>query len=94
MTLIFGDTYPTSSVFTIGSNGNVNYNNDDFVFYAFHSVEGYSKVGSYTGNGNADGPFIYTGFQPAFIMLKGTMLLSTGHMFDYCDIHTTRQIMV
>ena len=39
------DTYPTSSVFTVGANGNVNYSGDDFIFYAWHSVEGYSKVG-------------------------------------------------
>ena len=75
------DTYPTSSVFTIGSNGNVNYNNDDFVFYAFHSVEGYSKVGSYTGNANADGPFIYTGFRPAFFLWKNT----TGYSWGMTD---------
>ena len=41
---------------------------NDYISYCFHSVEGYSKVGSYTGNGNADGPFIYTGFRPAWIM--------------------------
>ena len=43
---------------------------DDYVFYAWHSVEGYSKFGSYTGNGNADGPFIYTGFRPRMIFFK------------------------
>ncbi len=75
------DTYPTSSVFTIGSNGNVNYNNDDFVFYAFHSVDGYSKVGSYVGNGDADGAFVYTGFKPAFVIVK--RLADEGwQMFD------------
>ena len=40
--------------------------------YNFHSIEGYSKVGSYTGNSNADGTFIYTGFKPAFVMVKRT----------------------
>ena len=43
---------------------------DNYVAYCFHSVEGYSKVGSYVGNGNADGTFIYTGFRPAFVMIK------------------------
>ena len=49
---------------SLASNGN------DCIAYAFHSVEGYSKVGSYVGNGNADGPFIHTGFRPAWIMIK------------------------
>ena len=64
------DTYPTSSVFTVGANGNVNYSGDDFIFYAWHSVEGYSKVGSYEGNANAEGTFVYTGFQPAYLLTK------------------------
>jgi hypothetical protein len=45
---------------------------EKYVFYAFHSVQGYSKIGSYTGNGNADGTFVYTGFKPAWIMVKRT----------------------
>jgi len=47
-----------------------NESGDDFIMYAFHSVEGYLKVGSYTGNGVADGPFVYTGFKPAWVMVK------------------------
>jgi hypothetical protein len=42
------------------------------VAYCFHSVEGFSKFGTYTGNGSADGPFIYTGFRPAFVIMKRT----------------------
>jgi hypothetical protein len=49
-----------------------NQSNHNFIMYAWHSVEGYNKVGSYIGNGNADGPFIYTGFRPAWIMIKNT----------------------
>ena len=45
-------------------------NNKDFIFYGWDGVEGYSKFGSYTGNGDADGPFIYTGFRPAFVLIK------------------------
>jgi hypothetical protein len=60
---------PTSSVFTYGS-GLVN--QGDIVFYAFSEVAGYSKFGSYTGNGNADGTFVYTGFRPAVVILKRT----------------------
>ena len=44
--------------------------NTDKIAYCFHSVEGYSKIGSYVGNGSADGTFVYTGFRPAFVFLK------------------------
>jgi len=65
----WGDTVPTTSVISIGG-ASVNVNNGQYVMYAWHSVDGYSKVGSYTGNGNADGTFVYTGFRPAFILCK------------------------
>jgi len=64
---------PTSSVFTVGSAGSVNNNGDDFITYCFHSVKGFSKMGSYTGNGSStvtQGPFIYTGFKPAWTIIK------------------------
>ena len=67
---MFNDTAPSSSVFTIGNNTDINGSGDTYVAYCFHSVEGYSKAGMWTGNGNADGPFAYTGFKPAFLMLK------------------------
>ncbi len=64
-------TAPTSSVFTVsGDEGRINKNGTAYIAYCFHSVEGYSKVGSYVGNGNADGPFIHTGFRPAWILIK------------------------
>ena len=67
----FNSTAPTASVFSVGDSGYTNApSGENFVAYAFHSVEGYSKVGSYTGNGNADGTFISTGFRPAFVMIK------------------------
>ena len=50
--------------------------------YCFHSVEGFSKIGSYTGNGSADGPFIYTGFRPAFVMFKRTDSAVNWVMYD------------
>ena len=65
-------TAPTSTVFTVGSNNAHNGSGDDFVAYCFHSVKGYSKIGGYTGNGNADGTFVYTGFKPAYLMIKDT----------------------
>ena len=73
-------TAPTSTVFTVGSNNAHNGSGDDFVAYCFHSVQGYSKIGSYTGNGNADGPFIYTGFKPAWVMVKET---TSGNTNDW-----------
>ena len=68
----FNNTEPTSSVFTIGNNDVVNKSGDKYVTYCFAEKKGYSKFGSYTGNGNADGTFVYTGFKPAFIMCKRT----------------------
>ena len=62
---------PTSSVFTVNTHESVNFA-ENYIAYCFTDVQGYSKFGSYTGNGNADGPFIYTGFKPAFIITKGT----------------------
>ena len=62
-------TPPTSSVFTLGSGGGGNGSNDNLA-YCFADVQGYSKFGSYSGNSNADGPFVYTGFRPAFTMIK------------------------
>jgi len=75
----WNNTEPTSSVFTVGTNGGTNGNGVTFIAYCFASVKGYSKFGSYTGNGNADGTFINTGFKPAFIMLKPTS--TTGNWF-------------
>ena len=62
----------TSSVIllTDGINSSATNDDDAMICYAFHSVDGYSKVGSYTGNGNADGTFIYTGFRPAYVLIK------------------------
>ena len=77
------DTAPTASVINIGANGNVSATGDDFVFYAWHSVEGYSKVGSYSGNGSTDGPFIYTGMKPSYLLIKTTNL--TNHQWYVWD---------
>ena len=71
----FNDTAPTSTVFSVGTGGYVNDSSNTYICYAFHSVEGYSKVGTYTGNNNADGTFVYTGFRPAWVMVKA---YSTG----------------
>tara|TARA_R100001463_G_scaffold81462_1_gene136001 strand:+ start:402 stop:1445 length:1044 start_codon:yes stop_codon:yes gene_type:complete len=68
----FQDTAPSSSVVSIGSDTGVGDVGNTYVMYAFAEKKGYSKFGSYTGNGNSDGTFIYTGFRPAWIMLKRT----------------------
>ena len=66
--------FPSHSSTTIGVEQNdvMNKNNSDFVMYSFRSIQGYSKIGSFTGTGNANGPFVYTGFKPAWVMIKAT----------------------
>jgi hypothetical protein len=66
----WNSTAPTASVFTYAASGGNS--GDSMVAYCFAEVEGFSKFGSYTGNGLADGPFVYTGFRPAFILIKRT----------------------
>ena len=77
-TAYFNNTTPTSTVFTIGNGTTVNTSSENYVAYAFAEVAGYSKFGSYTGNGSTDGPFVYTGFRPAFIMVKASAGASAG----------------
>ena len=66
----FNSTAPTSSVFSVGTSSLVNDSGNSYVAYCFAEKTGYSKFGSYTGNGNADGSFIYCGFKPAFVFVK------------------------
>ena len=73
----WNNTSPTSSVFTLGSSTLGNAANT-YIAYCFAEKQGYSKFGSYTGNGNADGTFVYTGFKPAFILQKNTTTVGTG----------------
>jgi len=78
----WNDTAPTSTVFSIGSSNALIRSGDNFVAYCFAEVEGYSKFGSYTGNGNADGVFVFTGFRPAWIMTKETSATSSWNIYD------------
>ncbi len=71
---IFNSTVPTSTVFSVGTATGTNASANNLVAYCFAEVAGYSKFGSYTGNGSADGPFVYTGFRPAYVMIKSTSL--------------------
>jgi len=74
-TAMWNSTSPTSTVFSIGTHGNVSTNSSNYMAYCFAEKKGFSKFGSYTGNGDADGSFIYTGFKPAMVIIK---LYSTG----------------
>jgi len=71
---MFQNTDSTSSVFSISSHGAVNTSGNNFIAYCFAEKKGFSKFGSYTGNGSTDGTFIYTGFKPAFVMVKSSSL--------------------
>jgi len=61
-----------TSTFSIGSDGSTNTNTETYLAYCWRSVQGFSKIGIYKGNGNADGPFVYTGFAPAYVLRKST----------------------
>jgi len=78
----FNDTEPTSSVFTLGTDTSVNGSGATNIMYCFAEKKGYSKFGSYTGNGNTDGAFIYTGFRPAWIIGKRTDVTNNWYIFD------------
>ena len=78
----FNSNGPTSSVFSVGSATNTNQSGQSFVAYCFAEIEGYSKFGSYTGNGSTDGPFQYTGFRPKYVMIKRTDTTADWHIHD------------
>lgn len=70
--LIWNATTPTSSVFSLGAAAGVNGPGDTHVAYCWSEIDGFSKFGSYIGNGSADGPFVYTGFKPKFVLIKSS----------------------
>ena len=89
---IFGGGAQATSVFTIGQSAAGYSNGNDIIAYVFAPIKGYSKFGKYSGNGNANGPFIYTGFKPAWLMIKRTdssgdwlMLDSTRSPFNVAN---------
>jgi len=71
-----------STVFPVGSSNDTNNSSSDYVFYCFRSVDGVCKVGSYTGNGAVDGPFVHLGFKPRFILIKRTDVAGSWFMYD------------
>ena len=77
----WNDTTPTSSVYTVGDNSGTN-DTDTMLSYVFADVQGFSKFGGYTGNGNADGTFVYTGFKPAYFLTKRLNSAQSWVLFD------------
>jgi len=79
---IFNDTAPTSSVFSVGTDTFGNYNGDDYIAYCWHDVSGFSKFGSYTGNGSTTGPEVNIGFTPDFVLFKRADVGDSWRIFD------------
>ena len=81
----WANTAPTSSVITIAQNASVNFQGHNYIAYCFAEKQGYSKFGKYVGNGNSlgDGPFVYTGFAPSFVIIKRTDAANDWIMHTY-----------
>jgi hypothetical protein len=77
-------TVPTSTVFSLGADsfGNTNKSGDTYVAYCFSEVAGYSKFGTYTGNGSTNGPFVYLGFRPRYVMVKSSSNTENWFVWD------------
>ncbi|AXH71664.1 hypothetical protein P031_gp43 [Pelagibacter phage HTVC031P] len=80
--IVFNNTNPTSTVFTVGTVNGTNGSGNNMIAYCFAEKTGYSKFGSYTGNGNADGTFVYTGFKPSWVIIKRTDSSNNWLMYD------------
>jgi hypothetical protein len=79
---LWNNTTPTSSVFSILTNSTVNTSAATYVAYCWAEIAGFSKFGSYTGNGSTDGPFVYLGFRPKFVLIKRTDSATNWYLFD------------
>jgi hypothetical protein len=78
----WNDTVPGSVLLTLGDSGDVNADGSTYIAYCFASKQGYSKFGHHIGNGNADGTFVYTGFRPAWLMVKKTSGAEGWYVYD------------
>jgi hypothetical protein len=78
----WGSSFPNSQILPLSQNAEINASGGSYVGYFFRSIQGYSKLGRYTGNGANNGSFIYTGFAPAFVMIKNTSTATNWEMFD------------
>jgi len=88
---MFQDTAPTNQLFSIGTSANVNNTGNDTIAYCFSEKKGFSKFGSYEGNANANGPFIYTGFRPAFVLIKGA-ISGDGNAAQSWELYDNKRI--
>jgi hypothetical protein len=88
---IWNSSAPTSTVFNIGTAGVTNVSGDNYVAYCFAEVAGYSKFGSYTGNADTNGPFVYTGFRPAYVLIKVTSPIG-NNWFIYDSTRSTSNL--
>jgi hypothetical protein len=75
-------TSANSNTFNLQNNSSQNGNGNSIIAYCFAEKKGFSKFGSYTGNGSTDGTFVYTGFKPAFVLFKRTSSTSNWSLFD------------
>ena len=80
--VFWNNTSPTSTLITLGNDADVNESGQTFIAYCFAEIKGYSKFGSYTGNGSTDGTFVYTGFKPAFVLQKNTSAVQGWQLQD------------
>lgn len=80
--VFWNNTSPTSTLITLGNDADVNESGQSFIAYCFAEVKGFSKFGSYTGNGSTDGTFVYTGFKPAFVLTKVTSSVEQWYLWD------------
>jgi len=78
----WNSTSPTSSVFSLGTHADVNTNSDTYINYLFVEVAGFSKFGTYTGNAAADGPFVWCGFRPRYVMIKSSTATDDWTIYD------------
>ena len=82
-TAVWNSTAPTSTVFSLGTDTNVNTNTGTYVAYCWAEIAGFSKFTSYVGNGSTDGPFVFLGFRPKFILIKNTT--TAGYSWQILD---------
>jgi hypothetical protein len=79
---VWNNTAPSSSVFSVGTDLATNQNTTTYVAYCFAAVPGYSAFGGYTGNGSSDGPFVYLGFRPRYVMIKSSSNTTLWYVYD------------
>jgi hypothetical protein len=93
---VFQSTIPNSTVVTLGTNVNTNRSAGTFVLYSWAEIAGFSKFGSYAGNGSADGTFVYLGFRPKFILIKNYQFAADWRTYDTSrgSINVNDQILI